>query len=810
MAKNQSLQSEASQTSSNPTVNPQNIISDSSMPLDKEWALQFVQWAFINRPSNIWAEKLQKYRGVDLGVSDEAEMKEYFEPNPNIPFNEKADLMRTDFRNCPLIHSLNMIVQKNIEGMGIELSVNSGSDKLSISKKEKEKLKIKTRRQLVEVVNYLKKMTNQVPYEEDATIEIDEDGNDTSVESLSLIDSIKNEATDDFDFNALNEADMLKDGVEIAHEELISYYLNETNLLTNVSPLVISDFMKCNALTYRFYTSAVNGLPMVQYIDPSAIYTSNFYKRDGSDMDYWFYTQTVTWATYMQMVGGKLTPEHNKIIYETNRSLNYSYANANEFPVWYDYPFFPPAFSSWNSYYAAIMNTYIQLGYFEAKKHVYDEKTGKYYDTIKKFYFLPLSIGNMDQMNTDMILDLGDLQDMYRYGTNLQNAEFSLIVYRDMQRQSFYDAQQGDFLRLNILYNQYLNTLSNFIPEGVAFAEETIRELAEEIKAEEEELMRETGHDSTSLSLQGITEKIIRNYVLSGRGVFKLRSGDNDEMRLDKPTFIMENKIMENLEQITSQMFSVYNSLLMALGIPASRLGQDPKPRQTLKGTELANQTSDYSTVSIEEAYTFCLKQFGQRMLYYNQQVITEFNKKGQPTTERANEMKALIGTKGTVWLEVYKDMPYQRCILQVQNSPSTQDRLLLMSVTAQYEQTKLVPAGTLLIAQEIKNYKLAKCYVIFQIRKQERINAENAARAIQVQSQMSQQQQAQAFTMESARNEQNAALEARIIALENELKTKGQIDVKQQTNANRLQENQQKSNLDTERRQAEKQMETY
>lgn len=789
---------------------PQNIISDTAQSLDSAWALQFVQWAFINKPNNGWANKLRKYRDIDNGIGDENEMREYFEPNPDVPMKEKADLMRTDWRINPLIHSLNMIIQKNIESMGIELTVSSGSDKLSVSKKEKQKLKIKTRRALVEVVNYIKKMTNEAPYEDDATIEIDEEGNDTATESLSLIDSIKNEATDDFDFNALNEADMLKDGVEISHEELISYYLNDSNFLTNVSPLMISDFMKGNVLMYRFYTSAVNGLPMVQYLDPSAIYTSNFYKRDGSDMDYWFYTQTVTWSTYMQMVGSKLTPEHNKLIYEANRALNNRYANDTEFPVWTEFPNYPSVFGSWNSYYSALMNTYIQLGYFEAKKHVYDEKTGKYCDTIKKFYFLPLAIGNDIEMNEDFILDLGDLQDMYRYGTNLQNADFSLVIYRDLQRQSFYDAQQGDFLRLNILYNQYLNTLSNFIPEGVAFAEETIRELAEEIKAEEEELMRQTGQDITALSLQGITERIIRNYVLSGRGVFKLRSGDNDEQRLDRPTFIMENKIMLNLEQITNQMFTIYNSMLMALGVPPSRLGQDPKPRQTQKGTELANQTSDYSTASIEQAYTFALKQFGQRMLYYDQQVITEFNDKGEPKTERAKEMQALIGTKGTVWLEVYKDMPYQRCVLKVENAPSAQDRTLLMAVTAQYEQLGKVPTGTLLMAQEIKNYKLAKCYVIFQIRKQERLNNENAQRAMQVQAEMAQQQQAQALQIQSAQKQEDAGLEARIIQLENQLRTQGQLEVKDKTNQNRLQENQQKADLNTQQEVAKKQLETY
>ena len=97
--------------SNDPKVNPQDIISNSEMPLNNAWAAQFVTWAFLNRGTNIYTEKLAKYRGIDLGVADEAEIRKFFEPNPNIPDKEKADLMRTDWRICPLIHSLNLIIQ---------------------------------------------------------------------------------------------------------------------------------------------------------------------------------------------------------------------------------------------------------------------------------------------------------------------------------------------------------------------------------------------------------------------------------------------------------------------------------------------------------------------------------------------------------------------------------------------------------------------------------------------------------------------------------------------------------------------------
>jgi archaellum component FlaG (FlaF/FlaG flagellin family) len=224
----------------------------------------------------------------------------------------------------------------------------------------------------------------------------------------------------------------------------------------------------------------------------------------------------------------------------------------------------------------------------------------------------------------------------------------------------------------------------------------------------------------------------------------------------------------------------------------------------------MATNASYFSTQNLEESYTFAIKSFGERMLYYDQNTITEFNSKGEPTTERAQEMKAILGTKGVTWLEVYKDMPYQNCILTVTNSTTVQDRLQLMELTAQYEQSGKVPAGTLLMAMGIPNFKLAKLYVVFAIKRQERINAENAEKMMQIQG----QQQEQAFlasqSAEQQKLEQEGQIQARLTALENSLKTQGQIDVKDKTNSNRLVENQQQTELNIQQEKAKKDMETY
>lgn len=775
--------------SNDPSISPQDIIANTYMPLNEKWAVEFLKYAYGTTPVNFfYANKLNEYRDIDKGKINVGELKRFFDPEKNIREDERAALMRTNWMPCPLIHSLNQIIQKNIENIPVELKVNS-SDKISINKKHQQKLKLKSRRYLIEVINYIKSLTGDPPIDYDTDIdEFVNSNGDATETNLSLLESMKNEVSDDVEFNMLNEAGFIKDGVEISHEQMIDYYFNKVKFKTNLSYKIISDLMKVSAYCYRYYTNAINGKPEVQYVDIGALKTSYFDHRDAHDMDYAYFTFTCTWAEYMMIVGGKLTPEHNQKIYNANRQFLYNNMNYVEFG---------------NPYNPSIMDYQITLGYFEAKKHEYDPITKKYADVIKKFYYLPLSI---DLMREDFILDLGNLQDMHRYGDKKAECNFSFIIYKDKDVQSFYDVQKPDYLRMNLIYNQILNTFANFIPEGTAFVEETIRELAEEIQQEQESKIREMGGDISNITLSNVMSEVIKNYVQSGRGIFKMRKGDRNEERLDRPTFVMENKILQNCNQLIGLLFSVYQQMLMSLGINQNRLAQDPRPHQTLTGIEMATNASYFSTQNLEDGYVFALKSFGERMLYYDQLVITEVDKNGMPKTERAEEMKAIIGSKGYIWLEVYRDMPEQNSILSIENLPSDKDRMRLLAQTAMYEQIGKVPTGTSIIIEEIKNIKLAKMFVVMMIKRQERIAIDNQQKLIEAQAQGTQMQQQQQVQEKQI----DADIEARLMALETQLKTAGQKEIKEKINENRLSEQANAAELELQKKAREKEMEKY
>lgn len=786
-----------SKKTTNNQKNPQlveGLIQDFDLEFDEDWAVEFLRRVYASRQNFIDDKKLAKYRSFDLGVLDPesvTKLKEFFDPKDNeIKEGGTAEYMRGGIDMCPLIHSLLSIVKKQIKENTSSITVK-GSDKLSVDKKAKERLRILNKRNIVDNINYVLEISGKPPISYDTDVDklLQDGSNDVNINTDNpngLIDSIKSEfAQDNWDYALLSESGMLKDGVEISHEQMISHYMSHTKFDENIAEQIISDYMKVNGLCFMFYTSQINGLPEVQYVSPETIFVSPFFNKDSSDKDFWGFQFEVTWSDYMKMVGGSLTTEQNKEVYEKNKATWFSSASYPNFVENVQFP----------SY--AFLNTIIKLGYVEVKKHVHDKFTGKYYDVVKKFYYLPLA---QDKMKPQYILGLGSLQDMFRFGTNLQYADYSIIMRRDNTKASFYEVMEVEFSRMNKIYAQYINTFASFIPEGIIFAEEPLRALADEIIREIEDEGGEMDENASSR----IQSKIVRRVKQSGSMIAKKRKGDNDEERLDNPTSVMENKILIDCVGLINQLMTSYNMMLMSLGINPNRLAQEPKPRTTDKSIQGASSNSAFATMEIEDAMVYSMKEFGQRVVYYDQVVISEFDKNMNPTTDRAKEMSSILGTKGINWLEVYQDMPEQRCILEVESTPTEQDKAMLLNYVMQLELAGRIPIGTVVNLQGIDNFKLQKLFVAATIKRSERINIERQqAMMEQQQAAVQQQQQVQAQSNMQTMAQQ-ASFQERLATLENQLRTEGQIAVKKQTLENKKEEEDHKAAVETSQKQQE------
>lgn len=778
------------------------LIQDFNLELTPEVATQIVANAYITNYYFVDSTKLTKYRLLDKGITDAEELKLLLDPKGRDNYDGiSGEFYNTDWKPCPLIQSLNRITKGYIIDSISDIKVD-GIDRLSVDKKIKKRQQEVSKRYAVDLINFINSQTGDMPISYSTDLDKLTDTSKETVDidaTANLLEQIKGELDNDMDFALLADVGALKDGVELSHEIMIKYYLKHLNFSQRLSQDIVSDIMKIRTFSYRFYTSAMDGTPQVAYIDPLSIRCSPFKEKDARDLDYWFQEFTVTWGDYMKMIGGKLSLEKNKEIYEANRITFYPL--DQNYLQWQDNP----------QFYTSLINTNIRLGYFECKKHVKDKKTGKYYDVWKKFYYLPI-LGSSLSLKPEYILDLGDVQDMTREGGQLQYAKPSLIIYRDTSIASWYDIQESDLLRLNILYSQYLNTATSIIPRGVQFAEETLTELVDDMMDAQREKLAESGQELTNES--GVYQKLLNNtlrkFNARGKAIFKRRTGQADEKQLDPPTFQIQHQLYDDLNNIVNQMMSIYNMMITALGTNPILLGQAPKQHQTLKGIEIANQSGLSMLQEMIKINEFSVTEFGSRMIYYDKLVSKEFDKTFEPTSARASQMKAIIGTYGVGWLEIYKDMYVQDCTMSVDVKATEEQRILLFDYTFQLESQGRLPIGTSLMVQEIQNYKLAKLYVIAQVRKAERLAVENQMALMQQLQQDKTQNQAMQFQMTQQDKEHTASLDARLLALENQLKQEGMSKNIAERGANKEKENQQKAELKAKQEIMDKQLEGY
>lgn len=775
-------------------------IQDFDVPIDKEWASRFVQMGYQRFDYLCERGRYLKYKDIDLGLTNAEELKNFYDTkNDNNPNGGKAEYMKSDWNLCPLIQSLNKIPRAHVVNIETDIKVN-GVDRLSIDKKIKKKHEIVAKKYAISLINFLNSATNDLPIPEstDLNVYVDDSGKESQNlgESDNLLEMIKGEMSEDWDVAMLSDIGLLKDGVESSHEELIKYFYTTLDFKLKVLPEIVSDLMKVRTSTWRFYTSALDGTPQVQYIPPIDVRLSPFKEKDASDLDYWYHEFAVTWSDYMKMIGGKLTLEQNKEIYEANRTAFYQHDRS--YLVW----------QNTQEFYSTLTSSTIRLGYFEGKKHFHDPVTDTYYYKWVKFYYLPIFSSSLS-LKPEYILDLGDLQDQYRHGNKLQNSKPSLVIFKDRTQASWYDIQSPDLLRLNLLYTQYMNTMLRIVPRGVLFAEETLREIAQEMANEQQHALQEKGVDINqdnglyTKALEGVIKKTIQ----SGMGMFKRREGDANEKQLDPPTFTINHYIYDDLIQLVNQMMAICNSMITSLGTNPVLLGQAPKPRQSAKGVEMASQAGLNMLSEIIDMTEFNLNEFGNRMIYWDKQVSTEFTKNFEPKTTRASLMKAIIGGAGIGWLEIVNDMYEQNCAMVIENAPSPEEKLMLLDYTMQLELAGKVPTGTTFMVQEIKNVKKGKMYLIASVKRAERIATENQMALMQQQQQMQQQQIQQQMAIEDARAKRDTELQARLDTLNNNLKQEGMSKNIAERGQNKEAEARRKVELDLQKQQAEKEM---
>lgn len=779
---------------------PADMVQNLDLEFTEEWCANYIAMAYNNRQPIVDLEKLRKYRNLDHGITDPKDVNNFWDKKgDDNPQGGKAEYFNSDRKPCPLYQSLNQITRGYIQGDSVDIQVNA-IDQISVNKKIKARQKEQLKTYIIDYMNFIGGIMGQQPLPYNTNIEKHVNGDQEGAnvgDSLAMIDQIKSELADDPSYALLSEVGALKDGFETCHENMIKFMISDGNYMDRISSENVGDIMKVNAFANRCYTSAKDGTFKYMYCDIGELNVSPFKEKDGSDIDYIFQEETISWSKFMELVGGRLSKEKLQEIYEANR---FGFSQFNGYLQWSETP----------QFYNVLNNTNIRIGYFELKKQVHDTNNGKYYEVIKKFYYLPIFSSGYLLKSPKYVFDIGNLQDMHRFGGMLEMANFSWIIFRDNSYQSWYETQEGILVMMNNLWNQYQNTASGIMPRGVVFAEETLTEIANEmLKAQEEELKLNGGEIANmGIAYQKIMDDIIKRFVQSGRGIFKRKSGQLDEKSLDPPLIPIQHQIYDDLQLLIGQIMSLYNMMIMSLGTNAQMLGQAPKPRQTVRGIELASESGLTMLKDMTAQYQFGLKELAKRIIYYDEVVIKEFNKKTfDPKSQRAEQMKGILGELGINWLEIFSDDSIKKYGILIQSRPTAEEKVMIFDYAMGLEQLGKLPIGSALTTKYIDNPKLAYLWLMATAKREQRIAVENQMAMMKQQGEQQQMQQQQSIQIQQQMMQLQAQVENMGKQLDAKYKTEGQLAVKDKTNQNRLEENRQNAYLEMEKARQEKEM---
>lgn len=752
---------------------------------DKKWAFEKVRelYSGIGVPllNGERMEDYEKYKDFRNGIFSPELFKKVFDGKS--PDNKdrgdygKSEFKNTDFKHTRLLTSIIRIVEENIKSIPHNPIISS-QDIISINKKLNEKFKMLGKQNAVDIINEVNRIAGLPPMSSDTDIDgmySESKAKNKSVD-MNVMTMVKNEISDNESMSIFEISGGLKDGVEMAHEMTSKHWLNYTKFKDKIADTIVSDLFDVNIGCYRWYTNLYNGLPEIQYIDISKLKTNSFQDKFGDDVTEVFYETEVSFGEFLKFVGQKLTPEENIEVY---RRAQVNSGNGAKELKWSDRL----------KYYGQKIN----LGIAEVTVQEYEND--RYYDKVKVIYYIPKS----SAFSEEMIVSVEDLQDMYRYDSNDKRAKSSFVIVRLNGMESMMDTLWVDFEKINVLYMEYLNSLSQYIPMGTNIALEAFEGLVDAFI--KDSLYDDADDVQKANNRDNVMAKVLKSYKQRGAGLFKTTFEGEGGIKetLPNPTFIMPNNVISSLDGLLDQIFKIYNIMLMSAGLNNNRLAQDPKQHQSLSAINSASEASYSATKFLERLYNESVRQFIERCMYWNRLVITEFDKNLTPKTERAKVLSALIGGYGINLLELYNDMPDQDCSLIVDTKDTSAERNYIIQSAIQYEMNGVLDIGTSITLMQIENFNLMKLYLISCIKKKERLAIENQMTMNQSQ----QQAQQEAFAMQQQMEAQKMAYEKQLeYQKESQLgreKLSGQLETKDKIKNNRIEEERATKQIESE-----------
>jgi hypothetical protein len=784
------------------------------------WASSCLIFSKYNSRPLVTDDQATKFRNIDRGIINAQEYKNVFDPiDPITKDGGKADFVAADWKSNPINIHINNIVATNMEKIPLNLFCKA-TDEFAMLKQQKENHRILGRK---EFMNFLNEMNAQLgipklkptddPY---AYADRMKKANTPEAKTgrkvmgvmdapTGLLESLK-AAIDDNEGLALFNEFIYKGDVEIAIELGLQYYFKK-NKFPRVGERLIADIRNFNRGCGRWYTSLTTGRPIIEYLDPVKVHTSDFHEPDGKDVQFWLIEYDVTFGDFVKMVGRGLTKEQLKKVFERNKAnfamhgfdwsrcstaQRYSAKIRIGYHEWLTQNC--EVYSEGNingneSYRKKPFNWKPSTNTIKKYKTVRKEK---HYNVWYKCYYIPLK--NFDANSgamqisefldqSEYIFDFGKIQDQQRYGDDDRNALCSLVIWKG-SGMSFAEIQDRFMPKIHYQWQKYQNYSSQNDVHKIYS-----NKMIEQMMA----ISDEADKKSTLSKMEWL--KMLEQ---TGKGVADTTDSQGHEI---KAIQYFKTGYAEAALECLTQIQTLYNLMTVALSISDTREGIDPKPRTSLGGIQRALEGSNNGTFFIEKGYMDMTMEFANRMMYYMNSIVEEND------SERLQEFKDIVGQANGLAYEAIGDIPKHRLGMFIENVNTDEQKQYLLQLADSMVKAGQMDVEALSLIVKVENYKYAAVLMILKYKQKQKELAAKAEKEFQQQMQIKEMdlkiQQAGFQAKEEAKTisiDREKQWDMKIAELEGRLRAQTQAMIKDITGNNRIAENEAKANAEKEK----------
>ena len=752
------------------------------------WFAQSLYYAKMNNVPFCDGKKLAEYRGFDRGEIDANVYKQMVDP-PS-PMDDKAgraEFFSADWKVYPIYNHLSNILRAVIEKLP-NLLRTKVVDPVAKRQEQKDREKITYAALYRRIINVFAAQVGlpKIGDTQDPYAYIDNLGNkdfDKLTDTIGdPIQQIQMQIQSDDEMRMYFQY-MYRNGIELAFDTAIQYYLLDQNKYSIRQEYYVNDLIHINRYCGRVYIDLLTGRPVMKYIEPTNLWTSPFFERNGDDIQYWFTEEVVSIPDFERMFGAKLTTEQKKIIIDTNKLWSNTGINRNYYNTEHG------AEQGWGR--LGKTNAQVKIGFFSVltqedsefaayqqnnpnattptpkekqdwdSPDVPEQKDRKVYNVWYNCYYIPLP-GDVytDRLNrsggtytqedwawlSNYIFCVHKETDMYRYGVDWRYSRSSLVLWRD-ERESFSDTVQHFMPKINFLWHKIQNCLVNDTT-GIAFDQDLFTGMLAAV--DEANAENPKGGDALLMQMKSLRQ--------SGMAWLKFRNKNGELVQGVDPQKLMvpiDTKHLDKAERYLLMIITLYNQMTQALAMSDVAQGIQPDPRTPVSGIELAFQASNNARWYIEKPVRQMAIAFAERIVRHLWNVVKE--KKEYNYDKRYKEFLDVVGLANAATLESIADVNPENVGLTIENKYDDSKKEILQQLALRKNEAGTLGTAELGLVLEPDNWRQVLMNLSFAERKQE----EKLQAAAQAQ---------------HAREMEKMQMQLQIVQAQQQVKTQGKI----------------------------------